>query len=556
MNIYIDEIPDLQEDNTWVALDIELFGMESGRLHRPDNGEFACLQIAVGEDVYIITDVNIADIAMGRVENCIWVMQNAKFDLTHLRRWGDVPDVKVWDTMLMERIMFGNYYDYASLADLVRRYLDIHLDKDVRDKFEEATELTEELLEYSAKDAYYTLRVCEEQRKIADKNDFKIWKEVDFPALKAILDFKGFRVNENKWRKVAIGNEEGAQEYKDTLDLNPASPKQVKEKLNELGARVDSTSADILEALIEDNPDGQIADVANRVLKFRKRAKKSSTYGLNWLEKYVEDDGCVYSDYKVIGASTGRTSSSDPNMQNIPVRDTPVFRECFIPREGNKLIVADYSAQEPRILAYLAQDQKMIDIFNAGKDVYIETIKIMYGKEITKDDPFRQEAKAVILGAGYGLSPHGYAKKYDVSKKEAKEKLNLYFKSFPDVKTWVYKQEKKRDYVETVIGRKFHLNPYSWQSARHSRNAPIQGTAVDQLKVALGRLWEKWPRHLCEFGVVAEIHDEIVADVPEEHAETIAKFIKVTMESVAEEICPGVKFLAEPKICDTWGGGK
>jgi len=458
--------------------------------------------------------------------------------------------------MLVDRILYGGYFTNFALSDLVRRHLNILLEKEAREQFETATELTPELLEYSAKDPYYTLKVCNEQRKLVDKNDFRVWREVDLPALWAIKDFKGFRLDVEKWTELAEKNGTLAQEYKETFELNPASPKQVKEKLLGLGARIKSTSADVLEELIKKNPESEIADVAERVLNYRKKAKLSSTYGLNWLKKYVEEDECVYSDYYVTGASTGRTSSSKPNCQNIPIREAPEFRECFIPKEGNSLIVADYSGQEPRILAYLAQDEKMIEICNSGNDIYIEIVKLMYDKTITKDDPFREEAKEIILAAGYGLSAHGYAQRYDVTKKEAEKRLGTFFKLFPDIKNWVHKQELNHIFVETVLGRKFHLNPYSYQKERHTRNAPIQGTAGDQLKMSLGELHKNWPKGLCEYSIVAEIHDEIIADVPKGYAKEIAKIIQRTMERVANEMCPGVRFIVNATVCETWAGGK
>jgi len=558
MNIYVDKLPSRQPDNTWIGVDTELFGMDKARLHRPDNGTFASLQVAIGEDVYITTDENIVPIMLQRVDNCIWALMNAKFDLAHLSRWAEISrETKIWDIMLIDRILYGGYFTNFSLADLVRRHLNILLEKEIREGFETATELTPELLEYSAKDPYYTLKVCQVQRKIADKNDFKVWKEIDLPALWAIKDFKGFRVDVEKWKELAEENERLAQEYKETFEINPASPKQVKEKLVELGVKgIKSTNEEALEELIKKNPDSDISDMAERVLQFRKKKKLSSTYGLNWAEKYIEEDECVHSDYYVIGASTGRTSSSKPNCQNIPVRSTPVFRECFIPKEGNSLVVADYSAQEPRIMAYLSQDKNLIEICNTGNDIYIEIVKKMYDKEITKSDPFRDEAKEIILAAGYGLSVKGYAQKYNVSVKEAKERLATFFKLFPDIQNWVSKQELIHGYVESVVGRKFHLNSYSYQRERHTRNAPIQSSAGDQLKASLGEIHKNWPTDLCEYGVVAEIHDEIIADVPKHCADKIAEFIRGTMEDVAQKMCPGVRFFAHVVVCQDWSGGK
>lgn len=164
-----------------VAIDVELFGMKKRKLHRPNSGELACVSFCINPDtVYIIDnkspasgadDCQSLNIAFQFIKDAIWVFHNAKFDLMHLRRWVPIPPrKKVWDTMLMEKIMYGGYFDSYSLDDLARRYLNIRMDKSIRDKFESATELTDELLEYAALDASITLRIFRRQKEINEED--------------------------------------------------------------------------------------------------------------------------------------------------------------------------------------------------------------------------------------------------------------------------------------------------------------------------------------------------------------------------------------------------
>jgi ribonuclease D len=168
MNIHIDELPPIVGPKEWVGLDIEIFTNKGDldHLHRPHTGRFACLQIAVGEDVYIITKEGQVQAALDAIDNATWVIHNGKFDLLHLRRWAKIPPrKKYYDTMYIEKILWSGYFIHFSLAAVVRRYLGIYLEKEVRDTFEGATELSSAQLEYAALDPYYTLLVAKEQRK-------------------------------------------------------------------------------------------------------------------------------------------------------------------------------------------------------------------------------------------------------------------------------------------------------------------------------------------------------------------------------------------------------
>ena len=236
----IKELPpnlDNGADGIYVALDIELFGLNPKQLHRPTSGKFACLSICYEPDtVYLITNSFDINEILARFRNAIWVMHNAKFDLTHLRRWAYIPPrKKLWDTMLIENILWGGYYDLFALEHLARRYLDISIDKSLQKSFEDAEELSDKQIEYAAQDANITLQVLQKQRKYVTKKDYGIWREVDLPALWSIMDFQGFAVDKNRWITLAEINKAKADALEKALPFNSKSPKQVKEALSASG---------------------------------------------------------------------------------------------------------------------------------------------------------------------------------------------------------------------------------------------------------------------------------------------------------------------------------
>jgi DNA polymerase-1 len=229
-------------------------------------------------------------------------------------------------------------------------------------------------------------------------------------------------------------------------------------------------------------------------------------------------------------------------MQNIPVRDNPVFREPWIARPYHKLLIADYSSQEPRITAQLTGDEHLIEIFRSGKDPYIEIAKRVHRLEITKDDPIRQDIKTDILAAIYGQRPHD---------KESEERLWRFNEYFYRIRQWCDAQQANKQYAESVMGRRLWVNPYSSQYYTNNLNHPHQSTAADMMKMAIVKMHQGW-KFNCPFGVVIPVHDEVILDVPEKYAEEIAEFVEDCMVSVAENMCPTVPFVAEVHICDSW----
>jgi DNA polymerase-1 len=384
----------------------------------------------------------------------------------------------------------------------------------------------------------------------------KIWKEIDQPALWAMMDFMGFRIDVDKWKALAELNKQREKELDDQIPFNPRSPKQVKFALRENGFKgLPSTGVKELTKFIKKYPDTEAARLAKLTLKSRKFGKRASSYGMNFIDKFLEEENdyhVVYGDYKTTGAETGRTACSNPQMHGIIARDTQEYRECFIPRPGNTLLIADWNAHEPHITAYLSKDKKLTQIFKDDRDLYTEMAWEMFQERITKDSDRRKTMKATILGVDYGMSAYGLAEQEGITADEAEHLINSFFNSFPDVHMWYEKQKRNKKMVRTVAGRKIWLNPYNSQCERNALNGPHQGSAGgDMMKMALGRLHEQWDFNY-PFACVGEFHDEVVFDVPEKLADEVAPFIKDIMEQTGNEMCPGVPFKVDVVKGRSW----
>ena len=570
INILQDKLPPIPDKDEWVSLDVEMFGMKEHLLHRPTTGKFACLTVCLERDpntVYI-TETRTGVMAfISAIHPGIWAIMNAKFDIMQLRRYANVEKRnKIWDIMLIEQIMWTGYHNTFALNDLARRYLRIKLDKDVRDRFATATEMDDELREYACKDTPVTLQVAMQQRKVISKRDFYLWKTVEAPFMWALLDRQGFRVDYEAWEAKGQRDKERAEELKISLDeinLNPNSPAQVREYLATHGfSGIKNAQADTIQEYIEAFPDTESAIVGANIIEYKSYSKPSSTYGLDWLYNYAEEERpgvwVVFGNYHQIGAETSRTACSDPNMQNIP--NDNEHRGKFIARPGNKLIIMDWSQQEPGISAFLSKDKNLLKANHAGDDIYIETARIFFNTNITKKDKRRDVMKAIFLGLSYGLSKWGLAKRLDIDVDEAEKLIKRFMNViFRDFGLWAKKQKKKKNFVTTILGRKLYLNPYSGQRERNALNAPHQGSGSDMMKIATARIHAEWISEVVKkigckypFAFVAEVHDEIIFDVPEKYAKEIAEWIKKVSIETGEWMCPGVKFRVGIEIGDSW----
>lgn len=537
--IIVQGLPPVCTKQDKVAIDTEFFGMKKGRMHRP-TGQFACAQFCVnGKDAYIVTNPDDLEQAFSNIEPAVHIFHKSQFDVFHIRRFINYPRRKrLWDTMVIDQEMFAGYFSDFSLRDLARRWLDVYMEKDVRSEFSEATEMTREMIEYAAIDVVATHQIYQKQRAAIDDDTLQVWKDIDLPALWAILSMSGMKLDTESWKALAVSKKARIDELTGKYpEILLSSWQQALKELHRLGyTNLKSTKEDFLKPIFDE------CEFVRDLLEFRGLSKAMSTYGESWLSSHVEPDGRVYSNFHVCGAATGRTSSSEPNLQNIPVRDGPDFRKCFVAGEGNILIDADWSAQEPRIAAYLSQDEKLIEIFNSGKDVYIEACRLMFGREITKKDPFRNERmKPTVLGASYGLTEYGMEQKYQVPLEEGAELLDTFFQTFEGMAAWKKSQQHIHDKVQTIYGRTYWLNPYAKGSENNALNSPVQGSAGDAIKIAAVRFLEKWGWAERDSILVNLIHDEILIEVPVSLKDAAIQLLRETMIEVAEEMHDGIK---------------
>jgi DNA polymerase-1 len=539
------------------ACDSEWYRMQEGKLHRP-TGTFACATFTIdGKTVYVVTDPKDIKKSFQNIEPAVLIFHNAKFDVFHLRRLTDIPMRKrLWDTMLIEQIMYSGWFDSFRLSDLARRRLDIYLDKTEQEGFVDSDTMSKEQIVYAAIDAVATWRIYKSQRAEIEETDLNVWKNIDLRALWVILSMSGQKLDKTAWTTLAKKNQKRLDSIaKKYPKINLGSWQQVLKEVHRLGyKKITKTGEDYLKPYKDECK--FIADV----LEYRGLGRAVSTYGMNFLETNIEEDDRVYSDFRVIGAATGRVSSSNPNMENIPIKDTREFRDCFIADEDNILVDADWSAQEPRIFAYLSDDEKLKEIFVNKQDVYIACAKLMFGWNLKKTDPRRKERmKPTVLGASYGLTEYGMEQKYGIPKGEGKELLEKFWETFPEAHKWKLRQQKIRTFVQTVYGRKYWLNTYQWGWENNCLNSPIQGAASDAMKIAAHKFLEKWGGSSghnvigMASPIVNLVHDEILLEVPKTMQSVAEQLLRESMIETAEEMTPGIPSEVEIKSASNWG---
>ena len=355
-------------------------------------------------------------------------------------------------------------------------------------------------------------------------------------------------------------------------EFNVASPKQLGEilfdKMGLSGGKkaktgAYSTSADVLEDLASDG-----IEIAQKVLDWRQLAKLKSTYADALVESINPLTGRVHTSFSMVGASTGRLSSSDPNVQNIPIRTAEgrQIRTAFVAAPGHKLISADYSQIELRLVAHVAGEATMIEAFHNGVDIHARTASEVFGVPLDEmDGETRRRAKAINFGIIYGISGFGLARQLGIRQGEARDYIAAYFENFPGIKGYMerIKTEAREDgFVETLFGRRIHIggikagNPAARGFAeRQAINAPIQGTAADIIKRAMVRL----PAALAKVGLDADmllqVHDELIFEVPDDQVEAALPIITSVMEAAANPVLKlAVPLVAEAGVSDSWAG--
>lgn len=466
----------------------------------------------------------------------------------------------IWDIYLVERHLYAGYFTKTySLKDMARRYLDATLDKETRDAFSDGSEMTQELAQYAAMDAWATAKIAERQMELEHSLNFDSYHMVNEPVIWAVLDMPPVRVDKDKWVSLAKHLGDEGRKLQATLgDINVNSPVQVRAFAQSLvGRDIKDTTKETLEGLAgdpDDEEDGGIVPL-KRVMKARSLLKMESAYGPKFLET-MGPGGYILPGWRIDGADTGRMACADPHFHNVPVRDYPEYRTAVIPSDGNIFGVSDASQQEPRTGAVFTKDPELLRLVRTGESIYIKVANEMMGIEMTKDNPRYIAIKAVVLGTFYGLTPSGLARREKIPRREAQALQALFFQKFKMVKPWMGKVRGfawKHGYVETMLGRRLWVNLYDSQWENAAVNYPIQGTAAEITKLALVYMHQEMKARGLPFAVVLQIHDELDVDIEPELKPDYAKVMQDTWNEAGHVILPSVPFVTEFGWGDSWG---
>ena len=504
--------------------------------------------------------------------------QNMKFDLLMLAQYGIELRGPMFDTMIAHYLVqpeLRHGMDY--LAEVYLKYRTIHYEDLLggKGKNQQSIRNVDQnlLCDYASEDADITFQLKQILEKELQENGLeKLFYEMEMPLMKVLaeMEMNGVRIDSDALRESseiltqdALKLEKEIQEMAG-VEFNVASPMQVGEvlfdrmKLDEKAKKTKtgqySTAEDVLEKLRSRHP------IIGKILDYRGLRKLLSTY-IDALPQMVNPKtGKVHTSFNQTVAATGRLSSTNPNLQNIPVRDEQgrEIRKAFIPDEGEVFLSVDYSQIELRIMAHLSGDQNMVDAFNSGYDIHAATAAKIYKvplSGVTSD--MRRKAKTANFGIIYGISIFGLAERLAIPRGEAKELIDGYFETYPEVKRYMdesIQNAKANGYVETIYGRKRYLSDINSQNSivrgyaeRNAINAPIQGSAADIIKIAMVKIQEMIKRNQLKSKMTLQVHDELNFTVPADELEAMKSLVVNEMQNVVK--------LKVPIIAD-YGVGK
>lgn len=407
-------------------------------------------------------------------------------------------------------------------------------------------------------------------KELKDKNQYELYENIELPVTRILgeMEFAGTEIDLDVLKEMDTAFDETIEKLANDIyrisgtTFNISSPKQLGQVLFEnLGLKGGkktktgySTSQDVLEKIIDAHP------VVPLVLEYRMLTKLSSTY-LKGLQEQVFPDNKIHTIYKQTLTHTGRLSSVDPNLQNIPVRseEGKLIRKAFVSHNGY-LVSFDYSQIELKILAHMAHVTNLIDAFNQGKDIHRHTAALVFGVKDEEVTPqMRSQAKAVNFGIIYGMSEFRLSKDIGMSISEARDFINKYFETYPEVKTYmdeVVETCKKQGYVSTLLNRKRYIPTINdknfmvrQQAQRYAMNTPIQGTGADILKLAMIEVDKALKEKNLKSQMILQVHDELIFDVFEDELEEVMSLVKEKMENCIKMDVP---LIVEGNYAKNW----
>ena len=491
--------------------------------------------------------------------------QNLKYDIAVLRNHGIHIKEFFADTMLMSYATnsTSSRHNLDALAEYYLntttiKYEDV-IGKGAK-KYKSFNQVPiKDATNYAAEDADITLQLYEKLIEIIDKSSIKLLKTIDYPLLFVLLEMeqKGALIDTSHLN--GLSKEFGTKLLNLVKKIHEASgsvfnidsPKQLSEilfeklKIETKGLKKTSTgyfstSESVLQKLSDEN------EIVKDILEYRSLAKLKSTY-TDKISEICDQNSRVHTSYHQAVTSTGRLSSSDPNLQNIPIRTKEgiTIREAFIAPSSKKILAMDYSQIELRLMAHYSQDPIMLKSFKNNEDIHKRTASEIFGVELDNvDDEMRRRAKTINFGLLYGMSAFGLANQLAVSRTEAEIFLNNYFERYSAVKKFmsdIVESSKELKYVETLYGRKIHVpnitaNNYMVRQAaeRAAINGPLQGSAADIIKIAMIKI-DDWINHNApEINMILQVHDELVYEVPDTFSDDDLRPILDLMENTTE----------------------
>lgn len=494
-------------------------------------------------------------------EKTVKVGQNIKYDIIVLHNYGIEVKGELFDTMIAHYLLqpeLRHNMDY--LAEIYLNYKTIHIDELIGAKGKNQKSMRdlppENVYRYACEDADVTLKlkgILEKELKAQGVEP--LFLEIEMPLVRVLanIECNGVRIDTEALKQSSAHFTSRLEEIeKDIYGLaettfNIASPKQVgevlfdklriieKAKKTKTGQYV--TSEEVLESLRNKHP------VIGKILEYRGLKKLLSTY-IDALPQLINPrTGKIHTSFNQAVTATGRLSSSNPNLQNIPIRDEDgkEIRKAFIPDDGCEFFSADYSQIELRIMAHLSEDKNMIDAFMSGYDIHAATAAKIYKidiKDVTSD--MRRKAKTANFGIIYGISIFGLAERMNVDRKEAKKLIDGYFATYPQVRSYMDKSievAREKGYVETIFHRKRYLPDINSHNAtvrgyaeRNAINAPIQGSAADIIKVAMIHIYQRFSAYNLKAKMILQVHDELNFSVPEQEKELVQQIVIEEME--------------------------
>ncbi|WP_295439325.1 DNA polymerase I [uncultured Prevotella sp.] len=488
--------------------------------------------------------------------------QNIKYDMEVLMNYGVRLAAPMFDTMLAHYVLQPEQkHNMDILAETLLNYQTIHIDELIGPKGKSQKNMRDispaDICDYAAEDADITLRlynVLKPRLKEADVEDLFYNIEMPLVPVLAEMEMNGVLLDTNALAETSkVFTDRMTQIEKNIYELaghqfNIASPKQVgevlfgemkivdKPKKTKTGQYV--TSEEVLQQLRSKAP------IVDHILEHRGLKKLLGTY-VDALPKLINPHtGHIHTSFNQAVTATGRLSSSDPNLQNIPVRgeDGKEIRKCFIPEPGCLFFSADYSQIELRVMAHLSGDKNMIEAFREGYDIHAATAARIYKEDInnvTRDQ--RTKAKRANFGIIYGITVFGLAERLEISRDEAKQLIDGYFETFPQVHDYMEKAKqlaREHGYAETFFHRRRYLPDITSHNAtvrnfaeRNAINAPIQGSAADIIKIAMIRIYERFRREGIKSKMILQVHDELNFSVLPEEKEQVKKIVLEEMQN-------------------------